>query len=72
MDIKLEFGQRVRELRTSKGMTQQELSDKCGYTDRSAIGHIERGDIDVPLSVIKTLAKALEVSPEYLAFGTKK
>ena len=72
MDIKMEFGQRVRQLRTSKGMTQQDLAAKCGYSDRSAIGHIERGDIDVPLSVIKTLAKALEVSPEYLAFGTKR
>lgn len=72
MNIKMEFGQRVRQLRMEMGMTQQDLAEKCGYSDRSAIGHIERGDIDVPLSVIKTLAKVLEVSPEYLAFGTKQ
>ena len=69
MDVKKEFGRRVRHLRTVNGWTQLELAQKCGYTDASAIGHIERGDIDVPLSVIKTLAKVLGVKADYLVSG---
>ena len=43
-------------------MTQDELAKKTGYTDRSSIAKIERGDVDLPQSKIILFAKALNIS----------
>lgn len=64
-----EFGQRVRNLRLNyppKGMAQEELAIKAGYTSRSSINKIELGLIDVPQSKIIMLADALGCTPAYL------
>ena len=64
-----EFGLRVRNLRLNyppKGMSQEELAIKAGYTSRSSINKIELGLIDVPQSKIITLATALGCTPAYL------
>lgn len=64
-----EFGLRVRNLRLNyppKGMSQEELAVKAGYTSRSSINKIELGLIDVPQSKIITLASALGCTPAYL------
>ena len=37
------FGQRVREQRVARGLTQQELADRAGL-HRSYIGDVERGE----------------------------
>ena len=55
------FGKRIRELRQRKGMTQQGLAERCGF-HRNRIGRIERGQIDVALGTILTLAETLELS----------
>lgn len=57
------FGLMVRKLRMEKGMTLQELADKCGYTSRASINKIESGEVDVPTSKVKLIAAALGVSP---------
>ena len=46
--------------RLSKGMTQQDLADKCGL-DLSYVGGIERGQRNPTLGVIQALASVLEV-----------
>ncbi len=59
-----EFGNRVRQYRTEKKMSLDELARKCGYTSdnaRSSIQKIEAGKSDVPASKIRLLAKALEL-----------
>ena len=64
-----EFGFRVRNLRLNyppKGMSQEELAIKAGYTSRSSINKIELGLIDVPQSKIIMLADALGCTPAYL------
>ncbi|MDP2104149.1 MAG: helix-turn-helix transcriptional regulator, partial [Candidatus Gracilibacteria bacterium] len=43
MDIKIRFGQRVRELRKKLGLSQEELAEKCKL-HRTYIGIIERGE----------------------------
>lgn len=63
------FGNRVKELRTHKGLSQRDLADKMNY-DHSTIGRIERGLIDVPQSRVKEFAKVLGVTPAYL-MGTE-
>ncbi len=49
-----------RSYRLSKGMTQQDLADRCGL-DLSYIGGIERGQRNPTLGVIHALASVLGV-----------
>ena len=59
------FGSRVKQLRTEKGLSQEELANLVGYTSdnaRSSINKIEAGKSDLPASKIRSLAKTLNVS----------
>jgi transcriptional regulator with XRE-family HTH domain len=58
----IEFGNRVKELRLEKEMSQDELAKRCGYGSRSTINKIELGINDIPQSKIKAIAEALNVS----------
>ena len=53
----LEIGNRIKQLRIERNMSQDELARKCGYTSRSTINKIELGINDV-----KSIAEALNVS----------
>ncbi len=55
----IEFGNRVKELRLEKEMSQDELAKRCGYGSRSTINKIELG---ITQSKIKAIAEALNVS----------
>ena len=59
----VEFGKRVEEIRNMRGMTLQALADKSGYTSRSSIKKIEKGEVNVPTQKVKAIADALGVSP---------
>ena len=59
------IGERVKKLRTEKGMTQEELAGKLGYKSKSSVTHIENGR-DIPRSMIVKLADILETTPSYL------
>jgi len=59
--ILVEFGDRVRELRKEKELSQEELADKAGL-HRTYIGMIERGEKNITLTSIEKIAKALAVS----------
>ncbi len=54
------LGKAVREYRFKKGLTQQEVADKCGL-DISYVGGIERGQRNPTLGVIHGLASVLGV-----------
>lgn len=60
------FGQRVEKIRKEKGLTQDELAKKVGYTSRSTISKIEKDERDVPRSTVTILAEALGVKPSAL------
>jgi len=60
-DILLRFGQRVRELRTARGLSQEAFATKCSL-DRTYLGGIERGERNLALRNIQAIAKALGVS----------
>ena len=52
----------IRYLRKQKGMSQNELAELSGYTDRSSIAKIENGDVDISNSKISLFAKIFNIS----------
>jgi transcriptional regulator with XRE-family HTH domain len=56
------FGQRVRELRLAAGLTQEKLAFHAGV-DRSYLGQVERGEVNVSIDSIGKIAKGLRVAP---------
>ena len=56
------FGERVRELRLERGMSQEQLADKAGL-HRTAISFIEIAKRSSTLETVERLAKALRVQP---------
>jgi len=60
-ELTKKIGERVRELRNAKGLTQEELAFQASLNDRY-IGNIERGEKNVTLDSIEKVTKALDVS----------
>ncbi len=60
MEIRRRFGLRVRELRDSRGWSQEHLAEECRL-HRTYVGGIERGERNVALVNIERIAKALRV-----------
>jgi transcriptional regulator with XRE-family HTH domain len=61
--------QRIKNLRESKGMSQQELAEKVGFKTASAVNKIELGLRDINQSKIKAFAEALGTTSCYLLDG---
>jgi transcriptional regulator with XRE-family HTH domain len=59
--IEKRFGERVRKLRQTKGMSQEELAFRAKI-HRTYLGGIERGERNPALKNIAAIAKALDVS----------
>jgi transcriptional regulator with XRE-family HTH domain len=55
------FGEHLRELRASAGMSQETLAEKAGL-HRNYIGHIERGEKTASLDVLVRLAAVFSAS----------
>ena len=49
----LEIYKNIRFFRKKRKMSQEQLAKLTGYTDRSSIAKIEKGEIDIPQSKIK-------------------
>lgn len=56
----------IRKRRNLLNMSQQELADAVGYKNKSMISHVEKGIIDLPVTMIKKFAEALKTTPSYL------
>ncbi|GLX66803.1 helix-turn-helix domain-containing protein [Paenibacillus glycanilyticus] len=70
MDIRTEFGQRVKELRARSGMSQELLAHRCGL-DRTYISGVERGERNLSLVNMEKIASALQVSIKYMFSGER-
>ena len=68
--IEKRFGERIRELRTTKGLSQEELAFKSGV-HRTYLGGIERGERNPSLRNISAIAKALGVDISELFLSRK-
>jgi transcriptional regulator with XRE-family HTH domain len=58
--VEFRFGQRLREIRTGKEISQEDLAATAGL-HRTFVSLIERGQRNVTLRTIERLAKALGI-----------
>jgi transcriptional regulator with XRE-family HTH domain len=63
--VLVRFGNRVRELRKKKGLSQEGLALESGL-DRSYVGGVERGERNISLENIARIAQALGCSTSEL------
>ena len=60
------IGQRIKERRKELDMTADELGRRIGK-NRATVYRYENGDIEnLPIDVLKPIAKALDIAPQYL------
>ncbi|MBQ7307749.1 MAG: helix-turn-helix transcriptional regulator [Clostridia bacterium] len=59
--IKEKVGQRIKELRTKQGLSQEEFAFKCEL-DRTYITSLERGKRNISLENLEKIAKAFNMS----------
>lgn len=60
------LNERIKQRREELEMSQAELAELLGYSDRSTIAKIEKGTNDITQSKIEAFAKALRTTPAYL------
>ena len=60
MEVAEKFGQKVRELREKKSISQEKLAEQSGL-HRTYIGSVERGERNLTLTSAKRIASALNV-----------
>jgi len=65
--VEKRFGERVRQLRLAKGLSQEELAFRSSV-HRTYLGGIERGKRNPSLKNIAAIAKALDVTLSELFF----
>lgn len=64
------IGDRVKEVRESKDLTQLQLAEMMEVSEQT-IGNIERGAKGTRLANFIKLCEILEVSADYILFGKK-
>lgn len=57
---------RIRITREEKGLTQEQLALRMGYTGKSSVSKIEISGNDITLKKVSRVAEALGVTPSYL------
>jgi transcriptional regulator with XRE-family HTH domain len=64
-------GKRIRVLREARGLSQEEFAAICNL-HRTYIGGIERGERNITLETLQTIADALKVSPVELVRDSER
>jgi transcriptional regulator with XRE-family HTH domain len=59
------LGERIRTQRKAKGFSQDALAHSC-TVDRSYMGRIERGEVNITVEKLYRIANVLECEPQYL------
>lgn len=60
------MGIRIARRRSELGLSQTQLAERTGYSDKTAISKIENGISQLNQSKIVTFAEALQTTPAYL------
>ena len=64
-----EIGERIKEIRLKRHMTQETLSEKAGVCNPQQISNIERGLSGMSVAKLKDLCTALDIDADYILFG---
>jgi transcriptional regulator with XRE-family HTH domain len=67
-ELQEKIGNRIRELRSKRGWTQEAFADMCEI-HRGHMGQIERGEKDVSISTLVKVSKGLEMTVSALLKG---
>ncbi|NUT76836.1 helix-turn-helix transcriptional regulator [Pseudomonas sp. C1C7] len=59
------LGERIRTQRKAKGFSQDALALSCGV-DRSYMGRIERGEVNITVEKLYRIATVMECEPQFL------
>lgn len=70
-DLQTLLGERVRALRLKKGFSQESFADHCGL-HRTYMGGIERGERNLTIQTISTVANGLGVTLSELLADIEK
>lgn len=57
---------RIKKVRTDKGLTQDELAKMCGYSNRTNISRIEHSGDEITTKQVRRVAEKLDVPVTYL------
>lgn len=63
------IGQRIREGRKIRGLSQERLAEEIGIST-THMSHIETGNTKLSLPVLASIASALNISADELLFGS--
>jgi len=61
-ELQIEVGKNIKRIRIEKGFSQEEFALRAKI-DRSYMGRIERGEANITIKVIATIAKTLDCEP---------
>ena len=61
------LGNKIKEIRTSNNLTLQEFADSLGYTSKSTITKIEKGNNDITFSQMIKLSQIYSIDLNELA-----
>ncbi|MFV5516982.1 helix-turn-helix domain-containing protein [Acinetobacter gerneri] len=64
-DLSKAIGQLIRKKRTQQKITQESLALQCGI-DRSYVGRIERGEVNITVEKLYEISEILKVNPQEL------
>jgi len=65
MLVVVRIGDRLRDLRVRRALTQEELADKADV-GTNTVARLERNETEPHMSTLRKLAKALDVDPSEL------
>lgn len=60
------IGQKIKQFRKSRNLTQDELAESLGYSGKSVIAHIEKGDADMTYEKILLLLRTYMIDANEL------
>ena len=63
--LKVAFGKVLKQLRSTKGVSQQELADNCDI-ERAYISRLERGLFQPSITIVFKIAEYFEIKPSEL------
>lgn len=61
-DLRRNFGQRIRQLRKARGLTQESLAEEAGL-EPAYLGAVERGERNLTIDSIERIAKGFDLEP---------